>query len=118
MNDYPKDESPIEAKLAAPPPGGIPSDDGDVSGDLGSPIDAKSAGSKSGKFQSRVAVLTILFLVTGAIGAPLLWVNPNFSRGERVFWTIAVSLYTLTLLAIFGGFLWWVYLQLTGLRVV
>lgn len=113
MTGYADDESPIEAKLAAPPPGGMAAEMDDT-GELGSPVGRKQAG----KLQSRMAVLSILFLVTGAIGIPLLWVSPRFSRGEQVFWTIVVSLYTLSLLAVFGGVLWWFYRRLIDLGVM
>ncbi|QDT13690.1 hypothetical protein [Planctomycetes bacterium K23_9] len=115
---YPADESPIEAKLAAPPPGGMDVSDDGMDGGDGSPSLDNTGKHKSSKLQSRVAVLSILFLVTGAIGVPLLWVNPNFSRGEQVFWTIVVCLYTLTLLAVFGGIMWWLYRRLIDLGAI
>ncbi|MGB7344682.1 MAG: hypothetical protein WBD20_10735 [Pirellulaceae bacterium] len=119
MTGHPTDESPIEAKLAAPPPGGIDAvdddfkssdDDGD---ELGTPVKQKSS-----RLQSRFAVLSILFLITGAIGIPLLWVSPQFSRGEQVFWTIVVSLYTLSLLAIAGSVVWWLYSRMQDLGML
>ena len=64
--------------------------------------------------QSRGAVLSFLFLVAGVLGIPLLWVNPNFSRGERVLWTIIVLLYSLTILILAGGMLWWIYRLIFG----
>ncbi len=111
MNGVPDDQSPIQAKLAAPPPADLSDNDSDDSS-----LELKNA--THGKLNSRFAVLCILFLVTGAIGIPLLWVNPNFSRTEQVFWTLIVSLYTLSLLAVFGGVIWWVYRQLIDLGVM
>lgn len=102
MNKLSDDETPIEAKLVAPAPG--------LEGDLDTTSDAPPA--KPGMFQGRAAVLGILFLVTGAIGLPLLWVSPSFSRGERIFWTIAVLAYTGVLLAMAGGAIWWGYSRL------
>jgi hypothetical protein len=112
MTGHAADDSPIEAKLAAPPLGGLQNQTPE-SEELGSPVKPRN-----GKLQSRVAVLSILFLVTGAIGVPLLWMNPNFSRTERVLWTVVVSLYTLSLLAVFGGVVWWLYQRLIDLGVV
>ncbi len=65
--------------------------------------------------QSRGAVLSFVFLVAGVVGLPLLWMNPNFSRGERVAWTVIVLLYSITLLILFGGMVWWIYRLLFGL---
>lgn len=102
MTEFPSDETPIEAKLAAPPPGL----DHDSESDTPEP--------KPRMFQSRVAVLSILFLVTGAIGIPLLWASPHFSDNERFFWTFMVLLYTLGLLVMAGGIVWWAYARLFG----
>jgi hypothetical protein len=41
--------------------------------------------------QNRAAVLAILFLATGALGIPLLWINRKFSSIERVFWAVVVT---------------------------
>jgi hypothetical protein len=65
--------------------------------------------------QSRGAVLSFVFLVAGVVGLPLLWMNPNFSRGERVAWTVIVLLYSITLLILAGGMVWWIYRQLFGI---
>lgn len=75
---------------------------------------AKPEKKKRKMFQSRRAVLSILFLVTGAIGIPLLWTCPHFSRGERLFWAVIVSLYTAALLYGTGAIIWWVYRQTFG----
>lgn len=63
---------------------------------------------------SRGAVLSFLFLVAGVVGLPLLWVNPNFSRRERVFWTVIMLLYSFILLVLFGGMLWWIFQLIIG----
>ncbi len=98
MNEFPDDETPIEAKLVAPAP--VKESDSNLASDVST---------KPGMFQGRAAVLGILFLVTGAIGLPLLWVSPSFSRAERIFWTIVVLLYTGALLVMAGGAIWWSY---------
>jgi hypothetical protein len=46
-----------------------------------------------------VATLAVLFFVTGAFGIPLLWRHPNFSSWQRVFWSVAVLIYTVALFA-------------------
>lgn len=63
---------------------------------------------------SRGAVLSFLFLVAGVVGLPLLWVNPNFSRRERILWSVVVLLYSLTILILAGGMLWWIYQLIVG----
>ena len=104
LND--DDESPIMGKLAAPPP--VVPDDHES--------DDERAGNRGGMFQGRASVLCILFLVTGALGIPLLWASPNFSNRERIFWTFAVLLYTILLFVALGGVMWWAYHRLIGTR--
>ena len=67
-----------------------------------------------GLLQSRGAVLSFVFLVAGVVGLPLLWMNPNFSRAERIIWTIIVTLYSLVILILAGGILWWFFRLLFG----
>ncbi|TWT53440.1 hypothetical protein Pla22_10690 [Rubripirellula amarantea] len=64
--------------------------------------------------QSKAVVLGILFLVTGALGIPLLWSNKNFGPTERMFWAITVIVYTLALMVFAGGVCYWSYRQITG----
>ncbi len=78
-------ESIIEARLVQPPPLGI----------------LKRAQN------SRIAILAVLFLMTGFLGIPLLWLNPNFSRLERWIWAIVVTVYTFVLIAITCGVVYW-----------
>lgn len=63
---------------------------------------------------SRGAVLSFLFLVAGVVGLPLLWVNPNFSRGERILWSVIILLYSMTILILAGGMMWWIYQLIFG----
>ena len=49
---------------------------------------------------NRPLVFGILFGVTGALGLPLLWYSPAFTRKEKWLWSIVNSLYTLGLIAI------------------
>ncbi|NND99261.1 MAG: hypothetical protein HKN47_18230 [Pirellulaceae bacterium] len=111
------DESPIEAKLAAPPPMTSYADTLESSIDQASGK-RDSRKTEGGMFQGRVAVLSILFLVTGAIGIPLLWVSPHFTTGERILWSVIVALYTVALLVLAGGIIWWAYKQLFGLSAI
>lgn len=54
----------------------------------------------SGIGSSRPLVFGILFGVTGALGLPLLWGSPAFSRKEKWVWSIINCLYTLGLIGI------------------
>lgn len=56
---------------------------------------------------SRIAILAVLFLMTGFLGIPLLWMNPNFSRMERWTWAIVVTIYTCILIALTCGVIYW-----------
>ncbi len=105
-----RDDSPIDAQLAAPPV----SYDDESSGSKAVP-DGSTATPFSDLIQSRAAVLTILFLATGALGIPLLWANNKFSNGERIFWTIVVTIYTILLLAAFCWIMMWSYRRIQGL---
>ena len=54
-------------------------------------------------------VLAVLFLVTGVLGLPLLWLSRGFRRGQKWFWTVVVTLYTLALTAAAAGISWHAY---------
>ncbi len=103
MNE-PDQPSPIDAQLSAPPV--------HVTETTAQPS-SPSAG-KMELLQSRGAVLAVLFLVTGVLGVPLLWINRRFSTTERIVWTIIVTLYTAALLAFVGWVLWWAYSRIMG----
>ncbi len=64
--------------------------------------------------QSKFAVLAMLFLVTGALGIPLLWSNKRFSPTERKVWAIVVSIYTITLLLGTTAICYWSYRKIIG----
>ena len=55
----------------------------------------------------------MLFLVTGAVGIPLLWASRAFSLSGKLLMTVAVSLYTACVCGIFWLVLVWAYQQLT-----
>jgi hypothetical protein len=57
-------------------------------------------------------VLATLFFVTAALGLPLLWVSRAFSPTAKVFWTVAVVLWTALILVLFVLLMWWCYQQI------
>ncbi len=80
-----------------------------------SPIEAtlvRSENSANGISQSKFAVIGFLFLVTGAVGLPLLWVNRRFNNVERLFWTVAVLTWTFLLIGVTWAILRWTYEQI------
>lgn len=106
MSENDRGESPIDAQLVAPPlsqqqtPAAVAS--------------SPKSGMTSELIQSRGAVLAMLFLATGALGIPLLWMNRNFSDTERIVWAIIVTIYTLILIAIAAAIVMWSYRQVFG----
>lgn len=104
-----RDDSPIDAQLAAPPV----SYEEESSSSVADP-DRSTSTPFADLIQSRRAVLAILFLATGALGIPLLWANTKFSNGERIFWTILVTIYTILLLAAFCWIMMWSYRRIQG----
>ncbi len=105
-NDVPR-ESAINKPMHAPPFSDRPS-----TSELPASTHADEA--HHNLLKSRGAVLSFVFLVAGVVGLPLLWMNPNFSRRERFFWTAIVLLYSLTILILAGGILWWFYQLIVG----
>jgi hypothetical protein len=47
--------------------------------------------------QNRWAILTVLFVVTGAFGLSLLWRSERFSFAGKCVWSLLVTAYTLGL---------------------
>ena len=107
MNQPDRGPSPIETQLAAPP-------------EVQNAAKAEPPGQTTALplppslTHSRGAVLAILFLVTGAIGIPLLWMNPNFSTTERIVWSIVATIYTAILIGIVVAVLMWSWRVITG----
>lgn len=64
--------------------------------------------------QSRTAVLATLFLVTGAIGLPLLWYSPVFSRFEKFLWSLMTVMYTSALIGVTWAIVYWCYQLVMG----
>lgn len=63
---------------------------------------------------SKLLMIGLLFFVTGALGLPLLWVSPAFSRRGKWWLSIVVTLYTIALIALTVGIVWWAYVQITS----
>jgi hypothetical protein len=57
----------------------------------------------------RWVILGLLFLVTGFLGLPLLWVSKSFTPSEKVIWSVINILYTSTLIAITAAICWWAF---------
>ncbi|MFG0263224.1 MAG: hypothetical protein ACF788_12600, partial [Novipirellula sp. JB048] len=111
-----RDQSPIEAKLSEAPSAARPSA---ACPSAARPSAADETGAATSPppsrlLESRGAVLATLFLVTGALGLPLLWMNKAFSNVERVFWAITVSLYTALLIYVVWRVCAWSYHQIVG----
>lgn len=96
----PPEESPIEARLAAPP--SVPGDR-----DRQARMADQKGPARSKLIRSRAAVLATLFLGTGAFGIPLLWISGKFSRSERIVWSMLAVLYTLAMVAVLVIAVWW-----------
>lgn len=101
--------SPIDAQLAAPT-----ASYGDHSARASARPGEATPGVFADMIQHRGAVLGILFLVTGAIGLPLLWMNKKFSTAERIVWSIIVTLYTIILIGIVCWIVLWSFRQIRG----
>ena len=66
---------------------------------------------------SKGAMLAMLFCVTGALGIPFLWKSQAFGVAEKVFWSIAVSIYTSLLLWGTAAILTWSYRNISNALV-
>lgn len=107
--------SPIETQLAAPPSAVVEPDSTTLSTAQVSVGHAPQRyGGAESLIQSKLAVLACLFLVTGFLGLPLLWMNRRFSTTERLLWAIVVIIYTLALIAFVVGIVLWCYRQIAG----
>ena len=61
---------------------------------------------------SKIMVLGLLFVVTGALGLPALWVSPVFNLIEKILYLIVVLAYTASLLWGTYLILRWAYLSI------
>lgn len=96
------DEPPILAQPTQPPVVGATQSDAPVGAD-----------SKKGKLDwllnNKLGLLGLLFFATAALGLPLIWKSPKFSRPEKIVWSIAVTIYTVVILWVFCAIMWWSY---------
>ena len=109
LQNDPWDESPIDAQLAAPPVSYEPQPTGHQQADRGA-----TPTPFADMMQNRGAVLAVLFLATGALGIPLLWINRKFSDRERLVWAVVVTIYTAILIAAVGWVCLWSYRRIVG----
>lgn len=115
MSQHDDFASPIEAQLAAPPSAAADLDNSalsNASDSVGNPPAGYAGAEKL--IQSKLAVLACLFLVTGFLGLPLLWMNRGFSTAERLLWAIVVTIYTLALIGLVVAIVLWCYKMIVG----
>lgn len=61
---------------------------------------------KNPLLHNRALIMGLLFGVTGALGLPLLWYSPVFTRQEKWFWSLINIAYTALLIAIALAAIW------------
>ncbi len=69
----------------------------------------------NGILANRWAILSLLFFVTAALGLPLLWISPAFTRSEKWLWSVVITVYTIILIAITALIVWWSYNRIAEL---
>ena len=115
MSQHDDFASPIEAQLAVPPSAVAEMDASTLSTPQGLVgIAPARYGGAEKLIQSKLAVLACLFLVTGFLGLPLLWMNRKFSTAERFLWAFIVIIYTLALIGLVAAIVLWCYKQIMG----
>lgn len=73
------------------------------------PVPADSSPDWRALLNNRWIVLAGLFLVTGALGIPFLWIGRAFSTRMKILLSIVVTLYTALLLWLFWLIMLWSY---------
>lgn len=63
---------------------------------------------------NRRALLVLLWGVTGFLGLPLLWMSPKFSATEKFVYSVLITFYSLFLIGMATGIVWWAYLRIMG----
>jgi hypothetical protein len=58
---------------------------------------------------SKTGVLIMLFVVLGPLGLPFLYKSPAFTKGAKIFWTIAVLIYAVLVVILFIVVLIWMW---------
>lgn len=69
---------------------------------------------QSSLLSNRRAILVLLWGVTGFLGLPLLWLSPKFTPAEKFVYSVLVTVYSLFLIGIAVGIVWWAYLRIMG----
>ena len=115
MSQHDDFASPIEAELAARASATAEADTSALSNAQGSVGNAPLGyGGAEKLIQNKLAVLACLFLVTGFLGLPLLWMNRGFSTAERLLWAVVVIIYTLALIGFVVAIVLWCYKLIVG----
>jgi uncharacterized membrane protein SirB2 len=68
---------------------------------------------------TKAGVLIMLFVVMGPFGLPFLYKSPAFTKGQKVFWTAMVVLYTaiaIAIIVIAVLYLWRLFLPLFNIQ--
>jgi hypothetical protein len=73
------------------------------------PVDTPPPPHRSSFLDSRWLVLALLFLVTGALGVPILWASGAFSRNAKILLTLVVTIYTLLICTVAALIVLWAY---------
>ena len=69
---------------------------------------------QSSLLSNRRAILVLLWGVTGFLGLPLLWLSSKFTSAEKLLYSVLVTIYSLFLIGIAVGIVWWAYLRIMG----
>ena len=69
---------------------------------------------QSSLLSNRRAILVLLWGVTGFLGLPLLWLSSKFTPAEKLLYSVLVTIYSLFLIGIAVGIVWWAYLRIMG----
>jgi hypothetical protein len=77
-------------------------------------VSGTRAGGKRSPVDNPWVVLTCLFLATGALGIPLLWVSRAFRTPAKVMLSVVVTLYTAFILWLFWLVMMWCYHRVTA----
>lgn len=67
------------------------------------------AGERSNLLDNPWMVLALLFLATGALGLPILWKSRAYSPGAKVLIGVAVTIYTVLLIALAAWAVHWAW---------
>ncbi len=60
------------------------------------------------------ALLLVLFFVTAALGLPLLWMSHGFTKAGKIFWSIALIIWTTLVFWAFWLIMGWCFARISG----